>query len=140
MLLTCSLKTEDEDAGDDQAGRRPLPSSILSLALFCSQDSLPLSLSICFFFFLIFSVFFSSFCSLYLLSSSSWFLFCSLECLFCVCSLVFLSLFLCFRLPLFVLVPPVRFPYAFPLCVSFLFPLCLLSSVFCLWCSRWRRQ
>jgi len=60
MLLTCSLKIEDKDVGDDLAGRRPLPSSVLSLAFFCSQDSLPPSLFICFFFFLIFSVFFLS--------------------------------------------------------------------------------
>ena len=49
MLLTCTLKTEDGNSGDDLAEQRPLPSSALSLAFFCSQDSLPLSLCICFF-------------------------------------------------------------------------------------------
>jgi len=67
MLLTCSLRTEDEDTGDDMAGRRPLLSSFLSPAFFCSQDALPLSLSICFccFFFFFFFFFWSLF-SLYL--------------------------------------------------------------------------
>ena len=49
MLLTCTLKTEDGNSGDDLAEQRPLPSSALSLAFFYSQDSLPLSLCICFF-------------------------------------------------------------------------------------------
>jgi hypothetical protein len=75
MLLTCSLRTEDEDTGDDMAGRRPLLSSFLSPAFFCShsQDALPLSLSICFCCF--FSLFFSGPSSLCICLFVRWFSF-----------------------------------------------------------------
>jgi hypothetical protein len=60
VLLTRTLKTEDGNSGDDLAEQRPLPSSALSLAFFCSQDSLPLSLYLFFSLFFVRGFYFSS--------------------------------------------------------------------------------
>jgi len=115
MLLTCSLRTEDEDTGDDIAGRRPLLSSFLSPAFFCSQDALPLSVSICFRCFF-FSLFFSGPSSLCIC--------------FSVCLFVGFPFFFVLLLSVFAPCPPMLFLVLSLPCVFFCSPAWPFSGAF----------